>query len=177
MSNILRIVTSMLRSHWLVHVACILQGNKLVPPCCYGREMPRQAKLAVVALALALCVVIVSAAGDECPLASKVGSCSPTCLTDRDCADIGGKCCANACNRKSCVERSKLKQGNKSAASSDADTPLRFGLAMSSAVIEYDPAPARTQERDWFDEPALTGHSGVFRPGLTQAHRPLRWLI
>ncbi|XP_050081077.1 uncharacterized protein LOC126568615 [Anopheles maculipalpis] len=68
------------------------------------------AKLALIALALALCVVIVSAAGDECPLASKVGSCSPTCLTDRDCASIGGKCCANSCNRKSCVERSKLKQ-------------------------------------------------------------------
>ncbi|XP_317846.5 waprin-Thr1 [Anopheles gambiae] len=66
----------------------------------------------VVALALALCVVLVSASGDECPLASKVGSCSPTCLTDRDCADIGGKCCSNACNRKSCVERSKLKQGS-----------------------------------------------------------------
>ncbi|XP_040162380.1 WAP four-disulfide core domain protein 12 isoform X2 [Anopheles arabiensis] len=70
------------------------------------------AKLMVVALALALCVVLVSASGDECPLASKVGSCSPTCLTDRDCADIGGKCCSNACNRKSCVERSKLKQGS-----------------------------------------------------------------
>ncbi|XP_053668416.1 WAP, Kazal, immunoglobulin, Kunitz and NTR domain-containing protein [Anopheles marshallii] len=76
------------------------------------------AKFVVVALALALCVVVASAAGDECPLASKVASCSPTCHTDSDCTVIGGKCCVNACNRKSCVERSKLKQGNNKYSSS-----------------------------------------------------------
>uniref|UniRef100_A0A182QP64 WAP domain-containing protein n=1 Tax=Anopheles farauti TaxID=69004 RepID=A0A182QP64_9DIPT len=73
------------------------------------------AKFVVLAVALTLCMLIVQneAVNGECPLASKVASCSPTCLSDRDCADIGGKCCSNSCNRKSCVERSKLKQENK----------------------------------------------------------------
>ncbi|XP_053681065.1 uncharacterized protein LOC128731932 [Anopheles nili] len=76
------------------------------------------AKLAVLALTFVLCVIVAEAAtGGECPLASKVASCSPTCQTDRDCADIGGKCCSNSCNRKSCVERSKLKQSSDKYAS------------------------------------------------------------
>uniref|UniRef100_A0A1Y9H232 WAP domain-containing protein n=1 Tax=Anopheles dirus TaxID=7168 RepID=A0A1Y9H232_9DIPT len=73
------------------------------------------AKFVVLALALTLCVLIVqneAAPDGECPQASKVTTCSSICQSDRDCADIGGKCCSNSCNRKSCVERSKLKQGS-----------------------------------------------------------------
>ncbi|XP_035901620.1 uncharacterized protein LOC118507339 [Anopheles stephensi] len=102
------------------------------------------AKLALVALALALCVVIVSAAGDECPLASKVASCSPTCLSDRDCADIGGKCCANSCNRKSCVERSKLKQSNnKYSSSSGSGSYCGSAKCNSFEKCGTDPATKR----------------------------------
>ncbi|XP_058067108.1 waprin-like protein isoform X1 [Anopheles bellator] len=68
-------------------------------------------KLVAFALCLALVVIVVecSSTGD-CPLPSKVQSCSPKCLSDRDCSQTGGKCCSNGCNLKSCVERNKLTQ-------------------------------------------------------------------
>uniref|UniRef100_U5ESJ3 Putative salivary cysteine-rich protein n=1 Tax=Corethrella appendiculata TaxID=1370023 RepID=U5ESJ3_9DIPT len=53
---------------------------------------------------VALVVVIEDAAGQgSCPLSSQVTSCSPKCLQDTDCTSIGGKCCPNLCNYKSCV--------------------------------------------------------------------------
>ncbi|XP_050091139.1 uncharacterized protein LOC126574800 [Anopheles aquasalis] len=69
-------------------------------------------KIAALALCLAVVLVVVecSSTGD-CPAASKVPSCSPKCLTDRDCSSTGGKCCSNGCNLKSCVDRNKLVQG------------------------------------------------------------------
>lgn len=39
----------------------------------------------------------------DCPLSSQHTSCAPKCLQDTECSSMGGKCCPNLCNFKSCV--------------------------------------------------------------------------
>ncbi len=39
----------------------------------------------------------------DCPLSSQHTSCAPKCIQDSECSSIGGKCCPNLCNQKSCV--------------------------------------------------------------------------
>lgn len=46
----------------------------------------------------------------ECPPSSKVYTCSPRCYKDGDCATMGGKCCPDTCNQKSCVPRHMLNK-------------------------------------------------------------------
>uniref|UniRef100_A0A0K8VYK3 WAP domain-containing protein n=1 Tax=Bactrocera latifrons TaxID=174628 RepID=A0A0K8VYK3_BACLA len=47
-----------------------------------------------------------------CPSSTKVLSCTPKCKQDTDCSAIGGKCCPNLCNERSCIQRNQLDQGN-----------------------------------------------------------------
>ncbi|XP_058464212.1 waprin-Thr1-like isoform X1 [Malaya genurostris] len=61
---------------------------------------------------LALLATIDAASSGQCPLASKVQTCSPKCLSDLDCSTSGGKCCPNSCNYKSCVSPNQLVQGS-----------------------------------------------------------------
>ncbi|XP_049538815.1 uncharacterized protein LOC125953358 isoform X2 [Anopheles darlingi] len=49
----------------------------------------------------------------ECPTPSTVATCTPKCSTDQDCVSIQGKCCANGCNQKSCIEYTKLANPDK----------------------------------------------------------------
>uniref|UniRef100_T1DJ53 Putative salivary cysteine-rich peptide n=1 Tax=Psorophora albipes TaxID=869069 RepID=T1DJ53_9DIPT len=57
---------------------------------------------------LAVIVAIDGASFGQCPVASKVQTCTPKCLSDVDCSSIGGKCCPNTCNYKSCVSPTQL---------------------------------------------------------------------
>lgn len=72
----------------------------------------------------ALCVAVVQSAGNynintlnkeykkiicdfmlytgSCPLSSQVTTCTPKCTNDLECSSIGGSCCPNICNTKSC---------------------------------------------------------------------------
>ncbi|XP_055601158.1 uncharacterized protein LOC129750002 [Uranotaenia lowii] len=69
------------------------------------------AKLFIVGfVALALIAIIEAASFGQCPVASKVQTCTPKCLSDVDCSTSGGKCCPNTCNYKSCVSPSQLTQ-------------------------------------------------------------------
>ncbi|XP_037916577.1 uncharacterized protein LOC119654986 isoform X2 [Hermetia illucens] len=52
---------------------------------------------------LAVLIVVVALVEAQCPLSSKVTTCSPKCVENNDCSTLGGKCCPNICNAKSCV--------------------------------------------------------------------------
>lgn len=52
---------------------------------------------AVFALSIAL--------SPDCPTFTQVTVCSPKCKDDGDCVALGGKCCPNLCNHKSCVTK------------------------------------------------------------------------
>ncbi|XP_017785620.1 PREDICTED: uncharacterized protein LOC108568830 [Nicrophorus vespilloides] len=55
-----------------------------------------------------VCVLVASseAASQDCPLASKMTSCSPKCKDDTEC--FGRRCCTNICNTKSCAAENQL---------------------------------------------------------------------
>ncbi|XP_055593052.1 uncharacterized protein LOC129744514 [Uranotaenia lowii] len=61
-------------------------------------------------LALALIAITEAASFGQCPVASNVQTCTPKCLSDVECSTIGGQCCPNACNYKSCVSSAQLAQ-------------------------------------------------------------------
>ncbi|XP_049317838.1 uncharacterized protein LOC105226840 isoform X1 [Bactrocera dorsalis] len=65
-----------------------------------------------VLLLLLLALVVMSNAQIGCPSSTKVLSCTPKCKQDTDCSAIGGKCCPNLCNERSCIQRNQLDQGN-----------------------------------------------------------------
>ncbi|XP_061392240.1 waprin-Thr1-like [Musca vetustissima] len=56
----------------------------------------------------ALCLVAMSLAAGDCPSSTKVQTCTPKCLHDSECSAIGGKCCPNLCNGRSCVQPNLL---------------------------------------------------------------------
>ncbi|KAG4066473.1 hypothetical protein HA402_007109 [Bradysia odoriphaga] len=56
----------------------------------------------IVGICLAF-IAVVHAINGDCPLSSQHTSCSPKCVQDSECSSIGGKCCPNLCNYKSCV--------------------------------------------------------------------------
>ncbi|XP_037950400.1 uncharacterized protein LOC119681384 [Teleopsis dalmanni] len=63
-------------------------------------------KIIILALIVS-CLALALAAGD-CPSASKVLNCTPKCLHDSECSSVGGKCCPNLCNARSCVQPNLL---------------------------------------------------------------------
>ncbi|XP_035789676.1 WAP four-disulfide core domain protein 12-like [Anopheles albimanus] len=71
-------------------------------------------KFAAISLCLAAMLVAVECSSTgECPTPSTVATCTPKCSTDQDCSSIRGKCCANSCNQKSCIEYTKLANADK----------------------------------------------------------------
>ena len=52
---------------------------------------------AIIALAVAI--------SPDCPSYSQVTTCSPKCKEDSECVSLGGKCCPNLCNARSCVTK------------------------------------------------------------------------
>lgn len=48
----------------------------------------------------------------ECPLSSQMSSCTPKCIQDNECSTMGGICCPNLCNTKSCVRPKSGSQGS-----------------------------------------------------------------
>ncbi|XP_055625211.1 uncharacterized protein LOC129767934 [Toxorhynchites rutilus septentrionalis] len=73
------------------------------------------AKLLLVGLVVLLVIAAIDAASfGQCPLASKVQTCTPKCLSDLECSTSGGKCCPNTCNYKSCVSPNQLTQSGSS---------------------------------------------------------------
>lgn len=48
----------------------------------------------------------------ECPLSSQMASCTPKCLQDSECSTMGGICCPNLCNTKSCARPKAGSQGS-----------------------------------------------------------------
>ncbi|ALC41637.1 CG30197 [Drosophila busckii] len=70
------------------------------------------AKFGALLLLLAAFVALTQAAGD-CPSSTKVTNCTPKCLHDSECSAIGGKCCPNLCNGRSCAASNLL--GNSGA--------------------------------------------------------------
>ncbi|XP_036333869.1 uncharacterized protein LOC118744731 isoform X1 [Rhagoletis pomonella] len=65
-------------------------------------------------LMLFLALVVVSNAQIGCPSSTKVLTCTPKCKQDTDCSAIGGKCCPNLCNERSCIQRNQLDLGSSS---------------------------------------------------------------
>ncbi|XP_039954002.1 uncharacterized protein LOC126757442 isoform X2 [Bactrocera neohumeralis] len=63
-------------------------------------------------LLLLLLALVVMSNAQSCPSSTKVLSCTPKCKQDTDCSAIGGKCCPNLCNERSCIQRNQLDQGN-----------------------------------------------------------------
>uniref|UniRef100_A0A1B0BFS7 WAP domain-containing protein n=1 Tax=Glossina palpalis gambiensis TaxID=67801 RepID=A0A1B0BFS7_9MUSC len=51
--------------------------------------------------------------GSECPSYNKVQNCTPKCLHDSECSSIGGKCCPNLCNGRSCVQPNLLSNSGR----------------------------------------------------------------
>ncbi|XP_030387076.1 WAP four-disulfide core domain protein 2 [Scaptodrosophila lebanonensis] len=70
-------------------------------------------------LVISACLATTLGAGD-CPSSTKVQNCTPKCLHDSECSAIGGKCCPNLCNSRSCVQPNLLGNsgGNSSPFSS-----------------------------------------------------------
>lgn len=58
----------------------------------------------------------------ECPLSSKMTTCSPKCKDDTEC--FGQKCCPNICNTKSCTTGNQLSSSN--AGYKDSKSKLHF---------------------------------------------------
>ncbi|TMW52563.1 hypothetical protein DOY81_002388, partial [Sarcophaga bullata] len=56
----------------------------------------------------ALSLIALVLASGECPSSTKVQTCTPKCLHDSECSAIGGKCCPNLCNGRSCVQSNLL---------------------------------------------------------------------
>ncbi|XP_055856951.1 uncharacterized protein LOC129919878 [Episyrphus balteatus] len=67
-------------------------------------------KLIICLAVIALFVTIASA--QECPSFSKVQNCTPKCLQDTECSSIGGKCCPNVCNGRSCAQQNTLSKSD-----------------------------------------------------------------
>lgn len=61
-------------------------------------------KFLQIILAFALFALAVALSPD-CPLSSQVTTCTPKCKEDSDCVSLGGKCCPNLCNNRSCVTK------------------------------------------------------------------------
>ncbi|BFG03828.1 uncharacterized protein DMAD_02960 [Drosophila madeirensis] len=85
-------------------------------------------RLCFLSLLIAACVVATLAASD-CPSSTKVQNCTPKCLHDSECSAIGGKCCPNLCNGRSCVQPNQL--GNSGGDKSP------FGSKNSGATGSY----------------------------------------
>ncbi|KAL5287159.1 hypothetical protein ACFFRR_008226 [Megaselia abdita] len=66
-------------------------------------------KLAVVIAFVVICTVALVAA--DCPSYSKHTNCAKKCLHDSECSHLGGKCCPNICNARSCIEANQLGGG------------------------------------------------------------------
>ncbi|XP_017468522.1 PREDICTED: uncharacterized protein LOC108360655 isoform X2 [Rhagoletis zephyria] len=73
----------------------------------------RGATMQMFVLMLFLALVVVSNA-QSCPSSTKVLTCTPKCKQDTDCSAIGGKCCPNLCNERSCIQRNQLDLGSSS---------------------------------------------------------------
>ncbi|XP_030756921.1 WAP, Kazal, immunoglobulin, Kunitz and NTR domain-containing protein 2 [Sitophilus oryzae] len=69
------------------------------------------AKVCMIILVLLVATSVVMGLDNNCPLSSKMTSCSPKCKDDSEC--FGRKCCPNVCNAKSCVPE-HLRDSNKS---------------------------------------------------------------
>ncbi|TMW48067.1 hypothetical protein DOY81_006858, partial [Sarcophaga bullata] len=61
------------------------------------------AKFLFMKIFLVLLAFVLATLANDCPSSTKIYTCSPRCYKDSDCATIGGKCCPNLCNQKSCV--------------------------------------------------------------------------
>ncbi|XP_055905137.1 zonadhesin [Eupeodes corollae] len=75
-------------------------------------------KLIICLAVIAVCVAVASAAG-ECPSYTKVQNCTPKCLQDSECSSIGGKCCPNLCNGRSCAQPNVLSNSGSGASGKD----------------------------------------------------------
>uniref|UniRef100_A0A1L8DP95 Putative conserved secreted protein n=1 Tax=Nyssomyia neivai TaxID=330878 RepID=A0A1L8DP95_9DIPT len=63
-------------------------------------------KITLLCLAVVLLMMVSdckAGVGGQCPLSSKMTMCSPKCKDDTECSTLGGKCCPNICNTKSCL--------------------------------------------------------------------------
>lgn len=67
----------------------------------------------------------------ECPSSAKVQTCTPKCLHDSECSAIGGKCCPNLCNGRSCVQSNLLSN-----AGSRDTSPFSKNCKLSKNLIQ-----------------------------------------
>nr|XP_019548254.1 WAP, Kazal, immunoglobulin, Kunitz and NTR domain-containing protein 2-like [Aedes albopictus] len=76
------------------------------------------AKFLVLGLVVLAAIAAIDAASfGQCPVSSKVQTCTPKCLSDVDCSTSGGKCCPNTCNYRSCVSPNQLTQSGSGGSS------------------------------------------------------------
>ncbi|XP_031633722.1 uncharacterized protein LOC116347300 [Contarinia nasturtii] len=82
----------------------------------------------VLALTIIFIATIDAATSGECPLSSQTSSCSPKCLQDHECSAMGGICCPNLCNTKSCVRPKAGSQGSSSGSYKGSSTKTATGV-------------------------------------------------
>lgn len=79
--------------------------------------------------------VIFCAAG--CPSATKVLNCTPKCKQDADCSAIGGKCCPNLCNERSCIQRNQFDQSNGNSKGGDKYCKYKFSIVLKNGNLNF----------------------------------------
>ncbi|XP_067628219.1 waprin-Thr1 isoform X1 [Eurosta solidaginis] len=92
----------------------------------------------ILPLLLLLTLVVISNAQTGCPSSTKVYSCTPKCKHDSDCSSIGGKCCPNLCNERSCIQRNQVDMDSKSGGSKYADSSNQGSYCGNTKCSPYE---------------------------------------
>ncbi|KAJ6646003.1 hypothetical protein Bhyg_01212 [Pseudolycoriella hygida] len=96
------------------------------------------AKLAlIVGVCLALTAVVHAGINGDCPLSSQHSICTPKCIQDSDCSSIGGKCCPNLCNQKSCVRPQVGSNSGGSGYKGTSNLTLIVGVCFVLTAVVY----------------------------------------
>ncbi|XP_055320288.1 uncharacterized protein LOC129577383 [Sitodiplosis mosellana] len=82
----------------------------------------------LLALAVVFIATIEAINFGECPLSSQMASCTPKCIQDSECSTMGGICCPNLCNTKSCVRPKAGSQGSSSGGYKGSATKTATGV-------------------------------------------------
>lgn len=80
----------------------------------------------------------VIALSPDCPSYSQVTTCSPKCKEDAECVSLGGKCCPNLCNAKSCVTKGNTnKSGDNKCESFENFSQFTFMIIIYSHFRQF----------------------------------------
>ncbi|KAF2894490.1 hypothetical protein ILUMI_11690 [Ignelater luminosus] len=92
---------------------------------------------------LIVSICTIEALSSECPLSSKMTTCSPKCKDDTECHGL--KCCPNICNSKSCAPANQASSSSKYKGSSSGATGTYCGNVKCNSFekCQLDPSTKR----------------------------------